>query len=440
MPDEESVGPAESSAESDPSRSIDWEEVFRESPVGIAVVDDGGRPVSVNGAFVEMFGYSPDELRTMTFLEFTHPDDVQKDVELYEQLVAGDIPHYRIDKRYVTASGDVLWAELYVTRAPTSIDETRFVAFVRDITDRRRAEERYRSLFEGSRDGVVLTDPDGNFRRVNDAFLELTGYSREQLEDMKAQELYVNPERRRELLEALEDSGSVQGFELELRRADDGLVHCTVTTSLRPGPDGNRGLQAIVRDVTQQKEVEEELRQRALHDSLTGLPNRALLRDRLEQALAGAERSPHTFLAVLFVDLDGFKGINDMYGHEVGDRMLDMIAHRLLSQVREGDTVARYGGDEFVVLLQGLEAAPEAQLVARRICDSVGGVQPMNVSLTGLTVSIGIALVGQGEEAALSLERVLDDPAVAIRAADEAMYGAKEVEGSSYRIYEPPED
>ncbi len=418
--------------------SIDWERVFRDSPVGIAVVNDEGRPVEVNDAFVEMIGYSADELREKTFVEFTHLDDVQKDVELYEQLLAGEISHYRIDKRYVTASGDIMWAELYVTSAPTpAADDGRFVAFVRDITERRRAEKRYRSLFENSRDAIVLTDPEGNFRRVNDAFVELTGYSRDELQELRAQDLYEDPDRRQELLRALEESGYVQGFELQLRRADGDLVHCTVTTNLRPGPEGRRGIQAIIRDVTARKELEEELRQQALHDSLTGLPNRTLLHDRLDQALARIERSPEACLAVLFVDLDGFKEVNDRHGHEVGDHMLRKIGARLSELVRDGDTVARFGGDEFVVLLHELESVDEVQLVARRICDGMGGVDPIEASPTGLTVSIGVALVAGDDPRGLSREEVLDDPTELIRWADRAMYRAKEADGCSYRISGP---
>ena len=438
MPEQERSGRAGSFRGSGAVESIDWEEMFRDSPVGIAVVDDEGRPLGVNDAFVDMIGYSPDELRGMSFMEFTHLDDVQKDVELYEKLVAGEIPHYRIDKRYVTASGEVMWAELYVTTTPTPAgSDARFVAFVRDITDRRRAEERYRSLFENSRDAIVLTDREGNFRRVNDAFVELTGYSRSELEELRAQDLYEDPGRRQELLETLEDSGYVQGFELQLRRADGRLVYCTVTTNLRPGPEGRRGIQAIIRDVTAQKELEEELRQQALHDSLTGLPNRTLLHDRLDQALARIERSPEACLAVLFLDLDGFKAVNDRHGHEVGDQMLRRIAARLSELVRDGDTVARFGGDEFVVLLHELEGVEETELVARRICDGVGGVEPAEASPTGLTMSIGIALVAADDLRGLPREDVLDDPSELIRWADRAMYRAKEAGGCSYRYSRP---
>ena len=318
MPDEKQAVRAERSVEKSPAGAIDWERVFRDSPVGIAVVNDGGRPV-----------------------------------------------------------------------------------------------------------------------RVNDAFVELTGYSRDELEELGGRELYENPDRRRELLQALEESGYVQSFELQLRRADGGLLHCTVTTNLRPGPEGRREIQAIIRDVTAQKELEEELRQQALHDSLTGLPNRTLLHDRLDQALARIERSPQACLAVLFVDLDGFKAVNDRHGHEMGDRMLRTIGTRLSELIRDGDTVARFGGDEFVVLLHELESVGEAELVARRICDGIGGVEPIEASPTGLTVSIGVGLVAGDDPRGLPREVALDDPTELIRWADRAMYRAKDDDGCSYRFSRP---
>jgi len=303
--------------------TVDWEQVFRDSPVGIALLDEEGRPVRVNRALVEMLGYSPDELREMSVHELTHPDDGDRERDLFRQLVAGEIPDYRIEKRLVTASDRVIWAELHMADAPTGAGPgSRFVAFVQDETDRRRAE----------------------------------------------------------------------------------------------------------------KELEEELRRQALHDSLTGLPNRSLLQDRLDQALARLERSPDSWLAVLFLDLDGFKAVNDRHGHDAGDRMLRKIAERLSSMVRDGDTVARFGGDEFVILLHDLDAPGEAEMVARRIRDGVGGVRPIEASPTGLTVSIGVALVGSGEPAALSPDDVVEDPAAPIRWADRAMYRAKEEGGSSYRL------
>ena len=306
--------------------SVDWERVFRDSPVGIVLLDDEGRPVRVNRTFAEMVGRAPDELREMSFHELTHPDDAERDRELFRKLVAGEIPHYRIEKRFVTASGEVLWAEIDAARAPADPDAgSRFVAFVLDVTERRRAE----------------------------------------------------------------------------------------------------------------KELEEELRRQALHDSLTGLPNRSLLQDRLDQALARVERSPDSWLAVLFLDLDGFKAVNDRHGHDVGDRMLRKIAEQLATLVRDGDTVARFGGDEFVILLQDLDSPEEAEMVARRVCQGVGGVRPVEASPTGLTVSVGVALVGRDDPRALAPDDVRDDPVAPIRWADRAMYRAKEDEGSSYRVAGP---
>jgi diguanylate cyclase (GGDEF)-like protein len=163
--------------------------------------------------------------------------------------------------------------------------------------------------------------------------------------------------------------------------------------------------------------------------------------DAAEQALAALARSEGTCLALLFVDLDGFKEINDRHGHAVGDRMLEKIAGRLAELVRESDTVARHGGDEFVVLLRDLETTEEAELVARRICEGAGGVEPVEASPTGLTVSVGVTLVADGgDPRAMSVESVVADPDEALRRADRAMYRAKQQGGSSYWVHRAGEE
>jgi diguanylate cyclase len=183
---------------------------------------------------------------------------------------------------------------------------------------------------------------------------------------------------------------------------------------------------AVTRDITERKKLESQLEHMAYHDMLTGLPNRRLLLDRMQQAIAKAKRS-NQLLAVLFLDCDKFKEINDTWGHDVGDQFLQVLAKRLTSCVRDVDTVARLGGDEFVLLLTSLESATEAAKVAARILDALQQPWLIAKQRFSITTSIGIALYPQDGTDAKQL----------LRHADQALYKAKGGGRNGYRFYSP---
>jgi diguanylate cyclase (GGDEF)-like protein/PAS domain S-box-containing protein len=239
-------------------------------------------------------------------------------------------------------------------------------------------------------------------------------------------------ERRLEQLQDADDFPETRRERFRIVRPDGGTR--TVEVDSLPVLYGHeRAVQTIVRDITERVRMERQLEHRALYDPLTGLPNRQLFTDRAEQAVARAGRQ-ETPLGLLFLDLDGFKEVNDTLGHDAGDRVLAEVARRLTSNVREEDTVARYGGDEFIVLLEDLEGRDEASRTAERVVRAFN--EPFHVEGDDfrLPVSVGVLVRHIDEQG----DR--PDPGALVQAADVAMFRAKEQGGNRYHLFDPASD
>jgi len=329
--------------------------------------------------------------------------------------------------------GHVITAELVEGPVVRDGEVIGMQGFARDITERRRAEEelrrseeRYRSLFEESRDAIYVTTRDGVFLDVNQSTLDLLGYTREQIIGMNVRELYVDMLDRSRFQEEIERSGTVRDFELLLRTSDGRVLDCLLSSSVRLDEQGGvAGYQGIIHDITERKRVQERLLHDALHDALTGLPNRTLLLDRLSFALERTRRRNERF-AVLFLDLDRFKVVNDSLGHLLGDELLVGVTRRLSSCLRPGDTVARLGGDEFTILLGDVGTAADAERVAERIHASLASPFDLASQEVFVSVSIGIALSSDEYRA----------PEEMLRDADLAMYRAKSAGRARHRVFD----
>ena len=314
-------------------------------------------------------------------------------------------------------------------------DEHILLLMVQDITDRitaetqlRESEERLRATFSQAAVGIAHMSPDGRWLRVNHKLCDIVGYAQEELLGMALDDI-----THRDDVGACADSvrqllaGDIPDYSMEKRYVRKGGLPVWVnqTGSLVRDAQGEpKYLIVVIEDITRRKIVESELLYLANHDALTGLPNRNLLEDRLEQAIAHASRAGQV-VALLFLDLDRFKNINDSLGHGVGDALIKAMGVRLSDAVRDGDTVARLGGDEFVIVLAELQAEQNAAPAAAKILDAV--LQPLTIDghELAVTASIGISLYPKDGTDSQSL----------LKNADTAMYRAKDAGRNIFQFY-----
>ncbi|QGY41670.1 diguanylate cyclase [Pseudodesulfovibrio cashew] len=279
-----------------------------------------------------------------------------------------------------------------------------------------RAEDSYRSIFERAVEGLFRSTVDGKIKEANPALIRLFGYgSLDELTCMKdfREKVMVDAEERRQYLELLRRDGFVTHFEFRGRKRDGSTIWCSESSRL-VSLDGADHIEGVVEDVTGQKEMEMRLKHLATVDSLTGVPNRHLFFDRAEQALANAKRYDQK-AAILFIDLDDFKKVNDTYGHQTGDELLCMVAERLSERVRESDTLARLGGDEFGVLLNHVEHEEAAVTVAKDLLAVLD--RPFDIQGEKIRVgaTVGISYYPDDGKDCMTL----------VSRADAAMYGVK---------------
>jgi diguanylate cyclase (GGDEF)-like protein/PAS domain S-box-containing protein len=414
---------------------------FRDSAIGMALVATDGRWLQVNRSLCEMVGYPQEELLEKTFQDITHPDDLEKDLDHLRRLLAGEIRTYQMEKRYFHREGHVVWILLSVSLVHDEESEPLyFVSQIQDVSERKRAvekireaEERYRTLVERIPVVTYMQQPGEPSRTtyISPQYESILGYSVEEV--LSYPEHWVKilhpDDRERVLAEDERTNRSEEPFVMEYRKiAKNGSVVWIrdEATIVRDEEGRSYYWLGIQTDVTERKRMEERLEHRAFHDPLTGLANRQLFVDRLGQALRRTRRRKKGRVALLFLDLNGFKVVNDSLGHEVGDLLLVAVVDRLKGCLRSEDTLARFGGDEFVVLVEDVEAADEAARVAERIIDELRHRFVLDGRELYARASIGIAI---GEDRT-------KDPNDLLRDADTAMYRAKD-EGWGYAVFDP---
>ncbi|HVB47407.1 MAG TPA: EAL domain-containing protein [Burkholderiales bacterium] len=393
----------------------------------------------VSGGCQALTGYRPEDLlfnSRISYEELTHPEDrARVRVAIREAVVARR--RFDVAYRICRPDGTVRWVSERGTGVFAPDGRLQAIqGFIQDITRQREdeqalraAELRYRSIFENALEGIFQTTPDGRYLSANPALARIYGFDTPQalvaaLQDIGRQ-LYVEPGRREEFLREAQAHGVVANFESQVQRRDGRVIWISENARAVRGPEGAiLYFEGTVEDITERKTYQNRIAHQATHDLLTGLPNRYLLEDRIQQAVHLAAREGSR-AALLFVDLDRFKDVNDSLGHHAGDELIRTVALRLRGCLREGDTVARLGGDEFVLLLPRLHATDAVTQAMQRVLAAVG--KPCTIEGRQLTVSCSIGASLYPEDGA--------DADTLLRRSDAAMYLAKQSGRNGFQRY-----
>lgn len=384
-------------------------------------------------------GYAPSDLllnSRISYESITHPDD-REHVRSRIMACLMRRESYDVEYRILRSDGGERWVwergngVFDAAGQPLAME-----GIIQDVTARRkaedalrRAEERYRALFEHAIEGIFRTSVDGRYIDANPALAHIYGFESpmaliSSLSNISSQ-LYVDPDRRSAFIQRIRRDGYVTNFESQVYQAD-GQVIWISENSRAVFDDAGECLyfEGTVEDITERKAYEERIRHQATHDALTGLPNRSLFFDRLELAIARAKRFEH-LIAVAYVDLDQFKMINDSLGHDAGDELLKTVAERLHHCLREGDTVARHGGDEFVLILSEQHGKDDIHKLLERVLSSVAQPYERKGRSYSIGASCGVAIF---PDDGVDAETLLSN-------ADAAMYRAKQLGRNNVTFY-----
>jgi diguanylate cyclase (GGDEF)-like protein/PAS domain S-box-containing protein len=405
------------------------------APAALAMLDREMRYLAVSQRWLEMHELGDADLVGHSHYEF-FPELPENWREEHRRCLAGE--KMVINERELTLTdGSLHWVrrEVLPWRAGDGTVGG-IVLFSEDITERKLAEERLRlaaTVFTGAREGILIADPQGTILEVNEAFTRITGYAREEVlgknprilqSGLQSQDFYKN------MWDALHREGLWSG---EIwNRTKGGEIYPEMLTihAIRDAAGQVKQYVSLSTDITEVKKQEEQLELAAHYDALTGLPNRALLADRLRQAMAQTRRRQH-LLGVASFDLDGFMAINENFGHASGDALLTAVALRMKRVLHEGDTLARLGGDEFAAIILDLPDRDAGLATCTRMLEAAAEEVAIGGIALRVTASAGVAFYPQPEEA---------DADTLLRQAGQALYEAKLAGKNRYCVFDPSQD
>ncbi|MDD2759512.1 MAG: EAL domain-containing protein, partial [Methylomonas sp.] len=405
--------------------------LFEMSPLGIARNTLDGRFIEANDALLSMVGYSLEELQALSYWDLT-PEDYAFQEARQLQALESNGQYGPYEKEYLHSDGHRIPVRLNGVLIAGG-DGGRYIwSIVEDIGERKRAEEEMQLaslVYMNSGEAMVVTDADGLIITINPAFTELTGYTAEEVIGQNPRILNSGLHDRafyQVMWEKLNTMGFWQG-EIWNKRKNGEIYAEWLTINSIYKDDGvcNRRV-ALFSDITDKKRAEELIWTQANFDPLTGLPNRRMFNDRLNQEIKKAHRGGQR-LALMFIDLDRFKEINDIMGHDMGDQLLQEAAKRLMSCVRETDTVARLGGDEFTIIVTALEDVASVERIADEILLKLSGPFKLEDETLYVSASIGITFY---PDDAKDIEELRKN-------ADQAMYAAKHHGRNRFNYYTP---
>jgi diguanylate cyclase (GGDEF)-like protein/PAS domain S-box-containing protein len=402
----------------------------------VAIVNREGIITYVNSAVEKVLGYDAKERNGSSAFDNIHPDNKGAIVRGLRKFFDETNPSFsRSELRLRHKNGNWLVFESVASRLLNNNAVEAIIINLRDITERKKAEEalrhseeKYRTILESIQEGYFEVNLKGNLLFFNDPVCELIGYSRNETTSMNYK-TFTNEETARKVYQAFnkvyKTGEPTREFDWQIIRKNGESRYIEASVSLQKDFSGKvNGFRGIIRDITERKQIHQQLNHMATHDALTALPNRALFMDRLQIALAQSKRNKNK-LAVMMLDLDHFKDINDNLGHIVGDKLLKEIGNRLTGILRHNDTVARFGGDEFVILLSDLERVEYAAGVARIILKALQKPFLLSDNEISSNASIGIAIYPDDCEDMESL----------LKKSDMAMYSVKTSGRNNYKFF-----
>ncbi|GEM_PF-4151449 len=402
--------------------------LLKMSPIAVRIAkSEGSEVVFANEAYARLI-----QADISTVLG-KNPKNYYTNKEEYDAFVAQinnkEVIYNRLVELYI--NNQTIWA--LASYMPIEFEgESCVLGWFYDITEEKNLQKKlevqrdeFKAIFNNSKDGIAILDKDSNFLDFNDAYLEMTGFTREELLSKTGIALSApeDIERSVEAMKTIFELGFIKGFEKTCIVKDGKQIYINMTATLLP--DKKRVL-VSTKDVTVMKEHALQLEYIAHYDALTGLPNRILEADRLHQGMIQTLRRGER-LAVLYLDLDGFKAVNDNYGHPIGDQLLIALSARMKKALREGDTLCRLGGDEFVAILVDLHDMSDAIPIIHRLLEAASQPIKLNDLMVQVSASIGVAFYPQVDEV---------DGDHLIRQADQAMYVAKQSGKNRYHVFD----
>lgn len=388
----------------------------------------------VNPSAVRTFGAtSAQQLIGRQTSTLVHPDYLEQQTARMRSIVDKVAIKPVVESRFLRLDGTPFDVEVQGT-AIVYENQHAIHVVLRDITERKRAKERLQlaaSVFSHAREGIQITDADTRVLDVNRAFSSITGFGREEVLGTQARIFRLGAHSEsyfKAMWHGLREHGHWSGEVANARKNGEAYVEMVTISAVTDSQDAVRNYVVLFMDITPMKNYQKQLEDMAHFDALTHLPNRLLLADRLQQAMSHSNRRKQT-LAVVFLDLDGFKAVNDQYGHDVGDELLIALSQRMKGALRDGDTLARLGGDEFVAVLVDLQQPEDAQPVLERLLQAAADPVTVGDERIQVSASMGIAVYPRdGTHADLLLRR-----------ADQSMYQAKQAGRNRFSFFKEDE-
>lgn len=405
-------------------------DLYNMAPLGYCTLSEDGFIEEANLELSKLLGVSQEELIKHPFTNLIFRED-QDVFYMYGKKFFTSQEKPVCELRMLNKQAEPFWVRLSASSYRNKHKSHVFCLIIADISEHKKFEEKLElsaSVFNNTSEAIMITDLEGTINEVNNAFVHITGYSKEEAIGKNPRLLSSGSQSQEfhsTMWSTLIDKGSWSGEIWNKRKNGKVYPEMLVVNTVYDYHGDPKHYVALFSDITEIKEYENSLKNIAHYDMLTQLPNRVLLADRLHQGIAMTQRNEHN-LAVIFLDLDGFKNINDTYGHEAGDELLKKLSKKMKKALRKGDTLARIGGDEFVAVLFDLHSTEASLPIIERLLEFAASKVVINDTSMQVTASLGVTFYPQSEEA---------DGDKLLRQADQAMYEAKLKGKNRYCIF-----